>query len=153
KSSGKRAYVRARRGEEVALAPRLVRVDCIEILGYEFPDLRLCIECGKGTYIRSIARDLGETLGCGAYVTVLRRTRIGPFTPEQPVPLDADVETARGRLLPIAAAVAHLPRVVLGQAEARRLRTGQSVVVPKGSVLPEGEVAVFDRDDQLVGIG
>jgi len=153
KTSGKRAYVRARHGEEVALAPRFVRIDCIEILEYEYPELRLHIECGKGTYIRSIARDLGETLGCGAYVTVLRRTGIGPFTPEQAVPLDADVETARGRLLPVAAAVAHLPRVVLGQAEARRIRTGQSVVVPKETVLPEGEVAVFDRDDQLVGIG
>jgi tRNA pseudouridine55 synthase len=152
KTSGKRAYDRARSGEEVTLAPRKVRVDRIEVLGYTYPELRLRIDCGKGTYIRSIARDLGEKLGCGAYVTVLRRTRVGPFTPEQAIPLDTDAETARSRLLPLEAAIAHLPRVVLDEPDVRRLRNGQSVVSAEARPLPPGEVAVFDRTGQLLGI-
>jgi tRNA pseudouridine55 synthase len=152
KLSGERAYDRARRGEEVALTARTVCVDRIEVLGYGYPELRLRIDCGKGTYIRSIARDLGEKLGCGAYVAALQRTRVGPFTPEQAIPLDADAAMARSRLLPLHSAIAHLPRVVLDEPDVLRLRNGQSVVSARARALPPGEVAVFDRIGQLVGI-
>jgi tRNA pseudouridine55 synthase len=154
KLSGERAYDRARRGEEVTLAPRLVRVDRIEVLGYGYPELRLRIDCGKGTYIRSIARNLGEKLGCGAYVTLLRRTRVGPFTPEQAASFDAPPEIVRGGLLPLAAAVAQLPRLELSGDDARHFQSGHSVAAAVGPGGAWGrEVAVFSTANELIGIG
>jgi len=79
KVGGQRAYKLARSGETVELAPRTVLIHGIELLDYAWPLLRLRIDCGRGTYIRSIARDVGEALGVGGYLTQLRRTRIGPF--------------------------------------------------------------------------
>jgi tRNA pseudouridine55 synthase len=79
KVGGRRAYDLARGGQTVELAPRRVRVYGIELLGYEWPFVSLRIDCGRGTYVRAIARDLGEALGVGGYLTELRRTRVGPF--------------------------------------------------------------------------
>src|SRR5262249_28026529 len=79
KIGGRRAYDLVRAGKPVDLAPRRVRIDRIEVLRYEWPFLELKIDCGSGTYIRSIARDVGEALGCGGLVEVLVRPRIGPF--------------------------------------------------------------------------
>jgi tRNA pseudouridine55 synthase len=88
KIAGKRAYELARRGEAVELQPRTVHVYGIELLEYQWPHVRLRIDCGRGTYIRSIARDLGEALGTGGYLTALRRTRVGPFAIEAAVTLE-----------------------------------------------------------------
>jgi len=88
KVDGRRAYDLARRGKPVHLEPRPVRVYGIEILRYDWPLLRLRIDCGRGTYVRSLARDLGEALGVGGYLTELRRTRVGPFSAESAVTLD-----------------------------------------------------------------
>ena len=93
KIDGRRAYDLARQGKDVKLEPRPVRVDAIRLLGYEWPHLDLEIDCGKGTYIRSIARDVGEALGCGGLVQTLRRTRIGRFTEEMGIGLDAPPNT------------------------------------------------------------
>jgi tRNA pseudouridine55 synthase len=79
KIGGQRAYKLARGGQEVELEPRTVRVYGIELLGLDWPLVRVRIDCGRGTYIRSIARDLGEALGVGGYLTELRRTRVGQF--------------------------------------------------------------------------
>lgn len=79
KIDGKRAYRMARAGEEFQTRTKLVRVDSIEIEAYDWPSLTLMIECGKGTYIRSIARDLGVALGTGGMLTGLVRTRVGAF--------------------------------------------------------------------------
>lgn len=76
---GKRAYELARRGREVALQPRSVRIDSIEILDYQWPLLALRVVCGRGTYIRSLARDVGAALDVGGCLTSLRRTAVGPF--------------------------------------------------------------------------
>jgi tRNA pseudouridine55 synthase len=128
KVAGRRAYDLARRGQEVELRPRTVRVYGIDILEYEHPWLHLEIRCGKGTYIRSLARDLGERLGCGALVQTLRRTQVGPFAAEDAVPLNADAATARTRLRPVEEAVAELPHLVLCDEEIRRLCQGQPVL-------------------------
>ena len=88
KVDGRRAYDLARRGKSVELEVRPVKVYGIEILAYEWPLLRLRIDCGRGTYVRSLARDLGEALGVGGYLTELRRTRVGPFSIESAVRLD-----------------------------------------------------------------
>jgi len=88
KIGGRRAYDLSRRGKPVELSARWVRVDRLEILGFEWPLLRLRIDCGRGTYIRSIARDLGEELGVGGYLTELRRTRVGQFMAANAVTLE-----------------------------------------------------------------
>jgi tRNA pseudouridine55 synthase len=77
---GQRAYKMARRGEAVVLKPRTVRIDAIELLGYAWPIARLRISCGQGTYIRSLARDLGKKLGTGGHLASLRRTAVGEYT-------------------------------------------------------------------------
>ena len=88
KVAGRRAYDLARRGGEVVLEPRPVKVYGIELLGYEWPVLRLRIDCGRGTYIRAIARDLGEKLDVGGHLAELRRTRVGPFAVDTAVAPD-----------------------------------------------------------------
>ncbi|WP_428937670.1 tRNA pseudouridine(55) synthase TruB [Fontivita pretiosa] len=89
KLSGRRACDRARRGATVQLEPRPVRIYSIEVLDYAWPDLNMRIECARGTYIRALARDLGEKLNVGGYLTALRRTRVGPFDIQQAVPLES----------------------------------------------------------------
>ncbi|MBI2638956.1 tRNA pseudouridine(55) synthase TruB [Candidatus Peregrinibacteria bacterium] len=79
---GKRAYDLARRGEKVELASRKVRIDSIEILDWNWPFVSLRVKCGKGTYIRSLAHDIGQKIECGGYVKELRRTAIGDFRVE-----------------------------------------------------------------------
>jgi tRNA pseudouridine55 synthase len=151
KVSGRRAYDLARGGREVALAARRVRVHGIDVLAYEYPRLEIEVRCGKGTYIRALARDLGERLGCGGYVEVLRRTRVGPFRAEEAVSLDADPAAARAKLLPVSAAVSELPRASLDDAGVARLRQGQGV--PAGGLAADGdEVAVFDARGQFVAV-
>jgi tRNA pseudouridine55 synthase len=155
KIAGRRAYDLARRGEDVSLSPRLVHIHAINVIYYSYPYLDLEVHCGKGTYIRSLARDMGERLGCGALVQELRRTRIGPFTVEEALPLDADAETAHARLLPPEKAVAELPSVVLPDEERKRLVQGQSVAFspPGGTPLsPNGEAAVFDTAGRLTAV-
>jgi len=88
KVDGKRAYKLARSGEAVAMKARRVRVDEIVVAGYAWPSLRVRVTCGKGTYIRSLARQIGEGLGTGGYLTALRRTAIGQYTIEQAVGLE-----------------------------------------------------------------
>lgn len=88
KVGGQRAYKLARRGDEVELPTRRVRIDAIEIVGYDWPRLDVTVTCGKGTYIRSLARQVGVLLGSGGYLTTLRRMAVGPYTIERAVQLD-----------------------------------------------------------------
>jgi tRNA pseudouridine55 synthase len=87
KVRGRRACDRVRSGENFQLHPRVVRIDSIDMLSYEWPYLQVRIKCGRGTYIRSLARDLGAALGIGGYLSALRRTRIGDFSVEQAIDL------------------------------------------------------------------
>jgi tRNA pseudouridine55 synthase len=86
---GRRAYDLARSGQEVQIQARPVSVYRIDVIKYEYPLLELTIDCGRGTYIRSIARDLGDRLGTGAYLTRLRRTRVGDFTTDDAMAPDS----------------------------------------------------------------
>lgn len=79
KKGGKRAYEMARKGEDVVLTPRPVTIDAFEIIAVQLPEVHFRIACSTGTYIRSMAQDFGQVLGCGAYLSALRRTKIGAF--------------------------------------------------------------------------
>ena len=85
KVAGRRAYDLARRGDSVELEARPVRVYGIEVIDYAWPELRLRVDCGRGTYVRAIARDLGAALGTAGYLTQLRRTRVGMFSADEAV--------------------------------------------------------------------
>jgi tRNA pseudouridine55 synthase len=102
KVSGRRAYDLARQGVEVKLIPRTVVIYGIQLMEYVWPDLRLRIDCGRGTYIRAIARDLGVALNVGAYLTQLRRTRIGQFRIEAARTLEQlTAQTLESDLIPV----------------------------------------------------
>ncbi|MCI0465023.1 MAG: tRNA pseudouridine(55) synthase TruB [Gemmataceae bacterium] len=156
KLTGQRAYDLARRGEEVELQPRTVHIYRIDLLDYAWPRLQLEVHCGKGTYIRSLARDLGERLGCGGLIESLRRTRVGPFTAAEAVSLNAEPGQALARLLPVSAAAADLPRLTLSAEQATRLRQGQTVRVPSSTLRAVGsggdEGAVFGPGGAFVGV-
>lgn len=164
KVAGRRAYDLARQGRDVALQPRPVHIHAIDVLHYAYPHLELEVRCGKGTYIRSLARDLGERLGCAAFVQKLRRLRVGPFTTEGALTLDADAESARAQLLPLECAVAELPRFVLPLGDLKRLGQGQTVLLGAGSVSDGAlsvahasgsdslDAAVFDEGGRLAAV-
>lgn len=152
KVTGRRAYDLARAGRDVTLEARQVQVYRIDILRYAYPELELEVHCGKGTYIRSLARDLGERLGCGGLVKTLRRTQVGPFTVDRAVSLDTDPQMVAGALLPAEQALAELPRLTLSEDQARRYRHGQTIALGSGDWKEGEEVAVFDPSGRAVGI-
>jgi tRNA pseudouridine55 synthase len=149
KLTGRRAYELSRKGQAVSLRPRTVMVKRIDVLAYVYPQLDLEIECGKGTYVRSLARDLGNRLGCGALVQSLRRLRVGPFHVNDAISLDADTETAQAKLLPLSAAVFELPRLTLTAAEAKRLVQGQAIPWEHAR---GKESAVFDPNNEFIAV-
>lgn len=155
KVKGRRAYDLARAGQVVKLTPRMVRIDRLVMLRYHWPLLELEIDCGSGTYIRAIARDVGEALGCGGYVETLDRTRIGPFTVDQAVdPRTLSTDSIGQFIRSPLDAIPDLPRVMLdrGQVDAvvqgRRLRVQDLGDQP----IPEGQVAMLDPIGNLVAL-
>lgn len=151
KVSGSRAHELARAGRDVQLAARPVRIDAIRLNAYEWPFADVEVDCGKGTYIRSIARDAGAKLGCGGMVQTLRRTRVGPFAAEQGVSLDATPDEVRAKLLPMTAAVTGMPRVELAADDVRRIRQGQWLRADAGT--KAAELALCTVAGELVGVG
>jgi tRNA pseudouridine55 synthase len=147
--AGRRAYALAREGKDTALTAKTVQIYTIDVQGYDPPFLDLEVTCGKGTYIRSLGRDLGERFGCGALVKTLRRLRVGPFTTDNAVSLDADVLTVRTRLRPLEEAVAELPALTLTDVELERLRQGQAIARTNACA---DEIAVFDVKKHLAAI-
>ena len=154
KIDGERAYDLARDGEVVELAPRPIEIHRLELVETPDPDHSvLAAECGKGTYVRALARDMGRALGCFGHVVALRRTAVGPFTEQiatnlealqrmtQPGP-EADVVTAPA-ILPVEAGLAALPALRVSTADAGRLARGQAVLL-RGRDAPvmEGWVSV-----------
>ncbi len=100
--NGQRAYKLARKGEDVELPTRTVTVHAIELLSYDWPSVSLRIKCGKGTYIRSLGRDLGKALNTGGHLTALRRTAVGRFTLDEAVPIERlDEPITQDDLIPL----------------------------------------------------
>ncbi len=130
---GKRLYELARAGQTVALDPRPVQIYRLD-WAREGDDLLIEVECGKGTYIRCLARDIGAALGCGAHLAALERTFVGPFALAAAVALDAllaDPALLPAALLPPEAAVAAWPVAQLDEAAARRVANGLPVALPE----------------------
>jgi tRNA pseudouridine55 synthase len=123
---GERAYRMARGGVAFTLEPRRVRLERLEVLEYAHPLLHLRAVTGPGFYVRSLARDLGEALGSAAYLTALRRERIGPFDVERAVAVATGADLS-AHVLATEAAVSHLPRVRLEATAARALAQGRRV--------------------------
>jgi tRNA pseudouridine55 synthase len=123
KLGGEAAYRRARRGEPVELPPRRVRLDRVELLGYEPPFVALEVDCSTGTYLRSLAHDLGRMLGTGAHLFELSRTRSGPFRLEQAVRVDELETRGRAALIPMARATG-LPSFEVPARLAQRVAQG-----------------------------
>lgn len=111
KIQGKRACDRVRAGETVTMTPRKVRIERLEIIDFEKGVLTLELDCSKGTYVRTIAHDIGQKLGCGAATDAIRRLSVGPFLVENAVSPDAVLSTAD--LLPVEKAVEHIPGIKL----------------------------------------
>jgi tRNA pseudouridine55 synthase len=136
KVDGKRSYALARQGEVVALAARPVRIDALRLL--QMPDENHAyfeMTCGKGTYVRSVARDMGRKLGCLGHVTALRRTVVGEFNENNAISLEKLedlVHSARLEewLLPVSSVLADIPALEIDPAAARRIRNGQPIVPP-----------------------
>lgn len=141
KIAGERAYDLAREGETVELKPRAVHVYSLILLGASDDEAEFSMECGKGAYVRAIARDLGRKLGCLGHVTALRRTRVGPFTEADAFTLD-EIETgaaAGDALLSVEAGLTELPCVIVDRDAAARLRRGGSVIL-RGRDAPHGGI-------------
>ena len=156
KVEGRRAYDLARSGESAALAPRPVRIDRIDLLSYAWPRLEITVDCGSGTYIRSIARDVGAALGVGGLIEVLVRTRIGPFLLADSFnPVNQPIEAILGHLRSPTDALGALPRLAL-TAEQVTLASGgkllDSARVLGAPGLPPGEVALIGPGGQLVAV-
>ncbi|NLC56863.1 MAG: tRNA pseudouridine(55) synthase TruB [Armatimonadetes bacterium] len=164
---GKRLYELARRGEEVERAPREVVIHALELLAFTpgaTARARLRVVCSKGTYIRTLAADIGAALELPAHLAALTRTRVGPFRIEDAVTLEALAAAAewesdpaasplRRLLLPASAAVAHLPGVVITGADLARVRHGNAVTVPAPGDESASPVRIESPEGELIGIG
>ena len=158
KQGGEPLYLKARRGEAVDVPAREVEVHRLELAGYAHDTLQLEIECGSGTYVRSLAVDLGEALGCGAHLTALRRSWVEPFLTPRMWTLDELRERAgQGdealleALQPVAAGLAHLPAVRLDPARSQALAQGRRVDL-EADAAPTGLCAAFADDGALLAL-
>ena len=154
KKDGKRLYKLAREGVEVERSPRKVRIFDLTMLSLEKERLRIAVHCSKGTYIRTLAEDIGNSLNCGAHITALRRTGLGPFAINQAHELDSvvdDPEAFEASLLNADTALTHLPAVRLGSQEVTAVMHGNAVANSNETTL--GVVRMYDPNEEFLGIG
>ncbi|MBM13978.1 MAG: tRNA pseudouridine(55) synthase TruB [Halieaceae bacterium] len=162
KVDGQRLYKRARAGEQIERTSRSVTIRSFTLNSFTpGPRAEVCaqVSCSKGTYIRTLAEDLGATLGVPAHVSALRRCKSGPFTLDQCVTSEELTAVRRQRseveldsfLLPIEACLPHLPRLVVSQAATFYIKQGQPVVVPKAR--QSGMVRIADAGGTFLGVG
>jgi len=164
KRGGESLYAKARRGEIIEVEPREVYVHAFDLVsaadlldGGE-PLLRLHVECGSGTYVRSLVRDLGELLGCGAHVAELRRLWVDPFRDPRMWTLEgleqlreqAGERVLQSCLLPVEVGMASWPEVRVNTAQAARLGRGQGL---RGPYPARGQVAILDEAGRALGLG
>ena len=151
KVGGRRAYKLAREGKRPRLASRTVQIHRIELLAYGYPELELDVTCGSGTYIRSLGRDIAQTLGSAAVMSRLTRTAIGDFQLEDAVnPDELTRQNVDGRLIAAARAVSSLPAVQVDEEEEAEIAFGRTI---ERAELPRaGEYAALTAEGRLVAI-
>jgi tRNA pseudouridine55 synthase len=161
KHEGQRLYKLAREGKEVERTPRQITIHRLDLLEMALPDIELDVHCTKGTYVRTLAEDIGKQLGCGGHVSALRRTGVGPYIEGETAfvtmaELEAQAE-AQGPesldalLLPLETTLGHCPAVRLSANSAFYLSQGQPVLVPQAPT--EGLVRLYDVSDRFLGVG
>lgn len=174
KHQGQPLYKLAREGIEIERKARQIKIYKLELLSFNDDEFELEVACSKGTYIRSLVEDIGEVLGCGAHVTILRRLQSGPFHSDQMHTLESieqllasgGFEAIDTLLQPMSASVSHLPEILLDEATAHYLKLGQSVQCPEISLISspassdkgveEKIVQIWEKDEnnkQFLGIG
>jgi tRNA pseudouridine55 synthase len=149
KRGGVPLYQLARKGETVSREARRVRITELEKVGFNPPHVMLRVRCSKGTYVRTLAEDIGEALGTCAHLSALRRTASGRWRVEQAVSLDALSSQARRHVLSLTTLVEDLPRAQLDAAQEARFRNGQSLDSFPGA----GLRAVYGADGSVIGLG
>ncbi|MGZ0168814.1 MAG: tRNA pseudouridine(55) synthase TruB [Planctomycetales bacterium] len=160
--NGQRAYKLARQGHEVELSARLVQIHRLELTEFELPEFELQIECGSGTYVRSLGRDIGERLGCGATMTALIRSSIGPFSLENSVrPENLNPENIESLVQSPIKAVEHLPSFQISEQQKERVYDGRPVEIGAAEQLNErsptnddgtARLILIDANRQLVAV-
>jgi len=158
KHEGQRLYKLAREGKEVERTPRRITIHHLALTAFESPEFEMEVHCSKGTYVRTLAEDMGEALGCGAHVVGLRRTGVGPYSADDMITLDRlkamhaeDRKSLDRLLLPIDSALGNWPAVNLNEDAAYYLKMGQPVLVPKSPTA--GWVRLYDADQRFIGVG
>ena len=159
KHKGERLYKLAREGKVVERKTRRITIFSIELVSLHDDLLELDIHCSKGTYVRTLAEEIGEELGCGGHVAALRRTAVGPYDDSamvtleqvQSLGLEGRLQALDQLLLPIDSGLMHWPAVKLGADAAHYLKQGQPV---SASALPaSGWVRIYDNEDRFIGAG
>lgn len=160
KHDGKRLYQLAREGKEVERTPRQIQIHALELVAFALPEIELAVHCSKGTYVRTLAEDIGNRLGCGGHVAALRRTGVGPYIegettfvtlPAIEAAAESGTEALDQLLLPLESALGHCPLVRLSANSAFYLRQGQPVLVPQAPT--EGLVRLYDAGQIFLGVG
>jgi tRNA pseudouridine55 synthase len=160
-TKGRRAYTLARQGRTAILSPRRVEIESLSLLGATTSEAVFAVRCGKGTYVRSLARDLGRALGTRAHVSALRRTQLGPFTEIDMIPLDKLEELRhkagglgipQGVLRPLETVLDDIPALALSTAEAERLRRGLPVKLAGPEVSSTHEMVLVLSGDLPVAL-
>jgi tRNA pseudouridine55 synthase len=157
KRDGRPAYARARAGEAVELAPRTVRIDRLALVDLDGPDRAVFeVDCGKGTYVRSLARDLAQALGTLGFVDELRRLAVGRFRVEEAISLDMLASpgyTPAAHLRPLETALDDIPALAVDGAQAESLRRGRTVQVPRAASVPLAPTAIAGRPVAVLADG
>ena len=156
KIQGQAAYKRTRAGEELELAPRPIEISRLEIVAWASPALVLDVACSKGTYIRSLAYDLGRAVGCGAHLGGLIRTRSGPFSLENSITLDelasaSEQGQAANYVQPADKALARYPALRLSEEEAARVKHGNAFTWPDAET-EKSLARVYNADGDFIAI-
>jgi tRNA pseudouridine55 synthase len=159
KQNGVPLYKLAHQGIEVERQPRAVTIHRLDVLSFSGDEVEIAVDCSKGTYIRVLADEIGEMLGCGGHICALRRTGVGAFDSTRMITLDALQELAQagddaaldGCLVSMENALAQWPDVRLPKDVAYFLVRGQPVFVPHAP--PQGLVRIYTREDRFLGVG
>ncbi len=159
KIDGERAYKKAREGEEVEIKPRVVEIETLKLIESTEDTAIFEVLCGKGTYVRALARDFGRDLECFGHITELRRTSVAPFLEEDLIPLEKliemedDLDALDAELFTTGIALEEVVEIPVNKDQVHRLRLGNSIVLRGRDAIVHAEEAFASNGDELIAIG